>query len=48
LNSWLSDQVQVQNVTVTSPGEPDGTLSIEIDYVLIDTQSTRSLTVQVI
>jgi len=48
LNSWLSDQIQVQKVTVTSPGDPDGTLEIEIDYVLIETQSTRSLTVQVI
>src|SRR5882724_3192364 len=35
LNRWLSDQINVQKVTVSKPGEfPDGVLFIEIDYVL--------------
>jgi phage baseplate assembly protein W len=48
LNRWLSDQIQVQNVTVSKPGEePDGQLLIEIDYVLIETRSSRSVLVMV-
>jgi len=49
LNRWLSDQIQVQNVTVSKPGEgPDGQLLIVIDYVLIETRSSRSVSVTVI
>ena len=52
LNKWLSDQIQVQNVSVkqadpTQPFDP-AQLLVEIDYVLIETQAPRSLAVQVI
>ena len=48
LNRWLSDQVTVQKVTVSKPGEfPDGELFVEIDYVLIETQSTKNLVLKV-
>jgi hypothetical protein len=42
----------VQQVTVQTPadtpGVPDGTISVTISYVLIETQSVRQTTVQVI
>jgi len=52
LNTWLSDQITVQKVTVdtpvNSPGLPDGTILITVGYVLIETQSVRQTQVQVI
>ena len=52
LNAWLSNQITVQEVTVqtpaSTPGVPDGTISVTISYVLIETQSVRQTTVQVI
>lgn len=52
LNTWLSDQITVQKVTVdtpvSSPGLPDGTILITVGYVLIETQSIRQTQVQVI
>jgi phage baseplate assembly protein W len=45
LNKWLGDQIQVQNVRVTRP-EP-AELLIEIEYVLIDTQTQHSLAMKV-
>lgn len=50
LNRWLSNQIQVQNVTVVPPEEaPDAArLLIQIDYVLIETQSSKSTEVLVI
>jgi phage baseplate assembly protein W len=52
LTAWLSNQITVQQVTVQTPadtpGVPDGTISVTISYVLIETQSVRQTTVQVI
>ncbi len=56
LNRWLAGQIQVQSVTVVSPNTTSAQgqfldqskLLVEIDYVLIDTRSNKSLQVQVI
>ncbi|HEX3437629.1 MAG TPA: GPW/gp25 family protein [Pseudacidobacterium sp.] len=42
LNRWLSDQIQVQQVQVGEPiaGEEEQ-LQVEIDYVLVETQSKQ-------
>ena len=52
LTAWLGDQITVQNVTVdtpiSAPGLQDGTVLITITYVLIETQSVRQTTVQVL
>ena len=52
LNAWLGNQITVQKVTVetpaSTPGVPDGTISVTIGYVLIETQSVRQTQVQVI
>jgi Bacteriophage baseplate protein W len=45
LNKWLGNQIQVQNITVTRPDPAQ--LLIEIGYVLIETQSPRSLALTV-
>lgn len=48
LDRWLSDQIQVRDVRVSSAGDlPDGQLLIDIEYILIETQSTRQILVQV-
>lgn len=48
LDLWLADQIQVKKVTVSKPGDaPDGQILIQIDYVLIETQSSRSLELKV-
>ena len=46
LDRWLSDQVSVQKVTVGPPatGEEEQLL-VEIDYVLIETQSQKKIAV---
>ena len=49
LNKWLSDQIQVKQVSVTPTGAgiDEAQLLIQIDYVLIETQSNNQLQVLV-
>jgi phage baseplate assembly protein W len=59
LNQWLGDQITVQNVTVATstsnnggqpppgPPLPDSAISIQITYVLIETQAIRKTAVPV-
>jgi uncharacterized protein len=59
LNQWLGDQITVQDVTVATststtgsqpapgPPLPDGAISIQITYVLIETQTVMKTQVQV-
>jgi phage baseplate assembly protein W len=48
LNRWLGNQVQVNTVSVSRPGEaPDGQMNIEIDYVLIETREQAQASVEV-
>jgi len=52
LTASLSNQITVQEVTVQTAastlGVPDGVVNVTISYVLIETQSARQTTVQVI
>jgi len=52
LTTWLGDQITVQKVTVeTSADDPQATIgfvSITVAYTLIETQSARTTTVQVV
>lgn len=52
LSTWIGNQITVRNVTVdtpaSTPGVPDGTILITIEYVLIETQSVRQTQVRVI
>ncbi len=60
LNQWLANQITVRDVKVrtsddrTSPGDtsgallPDGALLIEVQYVLIETQTIKQTEVRVI
>ena len=42
LNRWLGDQIQVGKVTVSNgPGNDDSTIVVEIQYVLIETQTNQ-------
>lgn len=48
LNQWLGDQITVQQVTVATPSAGmENQISIEIDYVLIETQSNQQVTILV-
>jgi Bacteriophage baseplate protein W len=48
LTTWLADQVQVKKVTVGSgPGGDPSQLVVEIDYVVIETQSLQTTQVRV-
>jgi len=48
LDKWLANEVKVQNVSVTQGGDvPDGQLLIQIDYVVLQTQTLRHTVVQV-
>jgi hypothetical protein len=59
LNQWLGDQITVQDVTVATadsttggqpapgPPLPDSAISIQITYVLIETQTVMQTQVQV-
>jgi uncharacterized protein len=48
LAKWLGNQIQVQNVSVSSgEGGDDAQLLVEIDYVLIETQSLQTTQIQV-
>jgi phage baseplate assembly protein W len=43
LERWLADQIQVQRVGVSSgPGGDESQILIQIDYVLIETQSQQT------
>jgi hypothetical protein len=48
LNRWLGDQITVQQVTVGSPatGEEEQ-IVVEIDYVLIETQTKQQIAILV-
>jgi phage baseplate assembly protein W len=52
LNTWLGNQITVQKVTVTTPastpGAPDGMVTVSISYVLIETQSVQQTEVKVV
>ena len=48
LSEWLSDQVTVQNVTVGPPAlGQEQTLLVEIDYILVETQSQKQIAILV-
>ncbi|MGB6827154.1 MAG: GPW/gp25 family protein [Terracidiphilus sp.] len=48
LNQWLGDQITVQQVTVATPSaDMENQISIEIAYVLIETQSNQQVTILV-
>lgn len=48
LDTWLGNQIQVQKVSVASgDGGDNSTLLVEIDYLLIETQSLQTTQVQV-
>jgi uncharacterized protein len=43
LNQWLSDQIQVRNVTVSSgPGDDQSQIVVLVEYLLIETQSPQT------
>jgi phage baseplate assembly protein W len=48
LSEWLSDQVTVQNVSVgpPAPGQ-EQTLLVEIDYILVETQTQKQIAILV-
>ena len=52
LNTWLANQITVSSVTVqtpaSSPGVPEGTILINIAYVLTETQSPRETQVRLV
>jgi phage baseplate assembly protein W len=48
LSEWLSDQVTVQNVSVRPPAPgQEQTLLVEIDYILVETQSQKQIAILV-
>ncbi len=48
LAKWLGNQIQVQNVSVSGgEGGDDAQLLVQIDYVLIETQSLQTSQIQV-
>ena len=51
LNAWLGNQIAVKKVAVVTPassgGAPQGTVTVTITYVLIETQSVRQTQVTV-
>lgn len=55
LNQWMGGQITVQDVTVVPPGTimggpllPDGAIVIQIQYVLVETQTAQQTAVPVI
>jgi phage baseplate assembly protein W len=51
ITRWLADQVQLIDVTVSSGasnGLDEGALLVTVSYTLVDTQTTSSVSVQVI
>jgi hypothetical protein len=48
LNRWLAGQIQVTDVSVTSgPGGDDSQIIVQVEYVLVETQSRQQTEVQV-
>ena len=48
LKRWLSNQITVRNVTVSNgPGDDDSQLVVQIEYLLIETQSQQVTRVMV-
>jgi uncharacterized protein len=48
LSEWLSDQVTVQNVSVDPPAPgQEQTLLVEIDYILVETQTQKQIAILV-
>ena len=48
LNQWLGDQITVQQVTVATPSAGmENKISIQINYVLIETQANQQVTILV-
>jgi phage baseplate assembly protein W len=48
LSEWLSDQVTVRNVIVGPPAlGQEQTLLVEIDYILVETQSQKQIAILV-
>jgi phage baseplate assembly protein W len=48
LNQWLGDQIQVGNVTVSNgPEDQDSTILVNIQYLLIETQTQQTLQIVV-
>lgn len=48
LNQWLGDQITVQQVTVATPSAGmENQISIQINYVLIETQANQQVTILV-
>ncbi|HEV3037635.1 MAG TPA: GPW/gp25 family protein [Candidatus Angelobacter sp.] len=47
LNRWLSGQVQLKDVKV-SPGSDESEMLVQVEYVLIETQTVKQLEVRVI
>ena len=52
LNTWLGNQITVSSVTVqtpaSTPGVPEGTILINIAYILTETQSPRETQVRLV
>ena len=52
LTTWLGDQINVQDVTVTTsaddPEAPAGQVTVTISYILLETQSPAEAKVQVV
>jgi uncharacterized protein len=47
LNKWLAGQIQVQDIQVEAPGD-DAELLIQINYILIETQTNRQTSVRIL
>ncbi len=47
LDRWLAGQIQLKDVKV-SPGDDESELLVQIEYVLIETQSAKRLEVRVV
>ena len=48
LNEWLGDQITVQQVTVSTPSAGmENQISIQINYLLTETQSNQQVTILV-
>jgi uncharacterized protein len=48
LNRWLSDQIQLQNVTVSSgPDDDPSQIVVLVQYVLIETQTQQTTEIMV-
>ncbi len=48
LNQWLSDQIQVINVAVSpGPGGDDSQIVVQVEYLLIETQTKQLAMIQV-